>query len=41
MNFYSILNFFKPYITTFTNRIVSGMGLGMGMGIAWDLQSKK
>ena len=41
MGFYGILNFIKRYLTTFANRIVSGMGFGVGMGIAWDLQSKK
>ena len=40
MKFYGVLNFLKPYLTTFTNRIISGMGFGIGMGIAWDLQSK-
>ena len=40
MNLYGVLQFFKPYITTFANRLVNGVGFGLGMSIAWNIQSK-
>ena len=33
-----IANVIKPYIKTFTTRLINGMGFGFGMGLSWKIQ---